>query len=228
MKNLFRALFVRPPVKPPFKSSDAPSTLQAGSEAANRQQLVLITMRDLLRRSAIPSHWIECQTLLVTSRSRGTGLYIHLVVHHWDERLMRYAKAFQVELKERIMRFDPKAAAWVHGIAWDFNAMGTCPFPVLPPKSTWTTDKEPLSPHGQALASVASTPAHYPAVLPIDSQVAPSSAMPSEVEQDLTALFAIRDHEIRAAANGVAASRAKATSIKSPDVFEATEPAPLQ
>lgn len=219
MKNPFRALFVRTPVKPPFKSSDAPSTLQAGSEAANRQQLVLITMRDLLRRSAIPAHWIECQTLLVNSRSRGSGLYVHLVVHHWDERLMRYAQAFQVELKERIMRFDPKAVGWVHGIAWDFNAMDTCPFPVLPPKIAWNTNPEPLPPPLEAPAPVASTPAHYPAVLPAGGPaVAPTRAMPSEVEQDLNALFAIRDREI-----GLVASSAKPS-----DAYEATEPAPLR
>lgn len=222
MKNLFRMLFKRQPVAPKFKTSDAPSTLQSGSEAANRQQLVLIALRDLLRRNAIPAHLLDCQTLLVTSRSRGPGLYVHLVVRHWDERLLRYMQAFQTELKERIVRFDPKAINWVHGIAWDFNATGNCPYPALPPKSTWDDDQKPSLPSAAANEPATDAAPHYPAVLAANAAAVPVATKASEVEQDLAALFAIRDREINAAAGGVTAGGAKATRD-----YEATEPAPL-
>ena len=216
MKNPFSALFARKLPTPPYKSSGDPSTLQGGSEASNRQQLVLITIRDLLRRSAIPAHWLECQTLVVNSRSRGTGLYIHLVVHHWDERLLRYTQAFQTELKKRIVLLDPKAASWVHGIAWDMGALRSCPYPALPPKSTWDPDKEtPLAKHSatrtqEAAASTAQKTAEQANLK--------KSAVASEVTRDLIALFAIRDCELDSAAD----------HYKEPVAFAATEPAPLQ
>ena len=216
MKNPFSALFARKLPTAPYKSSSAPSTFQSGSEAANRQQLVLMTVRDLLRRSAIPMHWLECQTLVVNSRSRGTGLYIHLVVHHWDERLLRYTKAFQTELKERIVRFDPKAASWVHGIAWDLGALRSCPYPALPPKSTWDADqKTPVAKNTTTQTQeVAASEEQKTA-----GQASPNNpAMTSEVAQDLVALFAIRDRELDSAAD----------PYKGPVTFDVTEPAPLR
>lgn len=222
MKNPLRALFKPKPVTSRFKSSDAPSTLQAGSEAANRQQLVLITLRDQLRRSGVPAHWLECQTLLVTSRSRGTGLYVHLVVRHWDERLVRFMQAFQTELRDRIVRFDPKAASWVHGIAWDFDAMDSCPYPELPPKSTWEGHQETLMPGATDGVNTAETSAHFPAVLALVPSATLDVTAKSEVEQDLAALFAIRDEEI-----GAAALSTPLSGVRAARTFEATEPAPL-
>ena len=136
MKKPFSTLFARPPAAPISKSSAVSSASQTSRKTSNRQQLVLITLRDLLHRSAIPAHWLGCQTLLVNSRSRGSGLYIHLVIRHWDERLLRYTQAFQTELLHSMLSFDPEAATWVHGIAWRFDAVNSCPFPELPPKGT--------------------------------------------------------------------------------------------
>lgn len=138
MKKPFSTLFVRSPAAPLSKSSAVSSVSQTSRKTSNRQQLVLITLRDLLHRSAIPAHWLGCQTLLVNSRSRGSGLYIHLVIRHWDERLLRYTQAFQTELLHCILSFDPKAAMWVHGIAWRFDAVNSCPFPELPQKARGT------------------------------------------------------------------------------------------
>ena len=182
-----------PPAAPISKSVVVSSTPQASREAVNRRQLVRITLRDLLRRNAIPVHWLECQMLLVSSRSRGSGLYVHLVIRHWDERLLRYTQAFQTELFDCILRFDPEAAAWVHGIAWRFDVANTCPFPALPPKSTWDADQKPhvAKVHPAPPAGAENLPATMP-LIPAAS-VTPGETF--EVSQDLAALHAILDQE---------------------------------
>ena len=216
MTNPFGALFARKLPAPPFKSSGVPSTMQGGNEAPNRQRLVLMSIRDLLRCSAIPAHWLECKTLVVNSRSRGTGLYIHLVVHHWDERLLRYTQAFQAELKERIVRFDPAAASWVHGIAWDLGALRSSPYPALPPKSTWDADqktqqtKHTTTQNQKAARSGAQKTADQPNPDTI--------SVTSDVARDLVALFAIRDRELDSAAD----------TSKEPVSCDVKKPAPLR
>ena len=207
MKKPFSTLFARPPAAPLSKSPAVSSTPQTSRETANRQQLVLITLRDLLQRSAIPAHWLGCQTLLVSSRSRGSGLYIHLVIRHWDERLLRYTQAFQTELLHSMLSFDPEAATWVHGIAWRFDAVNICPFPELPPKGTWDADQKPqvtqvhpapaLEPL-QRLAGASSAQTdikNFPAIMPSIFAASATPAETSEVAQDLAALYAILDQE---------------------------------
>lgn len=233
MKNLLRVLFGGSAAQPVFRSSGAPSTMQTDSEAINRQQLVMLTVRDVMRVSGIPPDWVDCQTLNVNSRRRGTGLYIHMVITHWDERLLRVTCAFQAELRSRIERFDPKAAQWVHGISWQMAMEDSCPFDKLPDKSHWASSTikapVPVAPTGQ-------TPnAHYPAVL-ASAPAMPAQKLPEPVNfqptqpikpvrdpaqalsQDLQALFAIRDAELK---------QAKSRSPLPPAGFEQTEPSPL-
>lgn len=228
MKNLLRTLFGLPAAPASFKSSGAPSTLQTDSESINRRQLVLISMRDVMRISGIPTEWIECETLNVTSRRRGTGLYIHLIVKHWDERLMRVGWAFQTEMKARMERFDPKAAVWIHGMSWQLDVADSCPYTSLPDKSHWAT--APAAPAAVASRASQPPPAHFPAVLAAAPAAerenfvatvnfqATQPFSQSELTQDLEKLFAIRDEEIKRARTG---SSAQAGG------FEQTQPSPL-
>ena len=207
MKKPLSTLLMGAPAAPISKGSVVSSTPQTSREAVNRRQLVRITLRDLLRRNAIPVHWLECQMLLVSSRSRGSGLYVHLVIRHWDERLLRYTQAFQTELFNCILRFDPEAAAWVHGIAWRFDVANTCPFPALPPKSTWDADQKPhvakvppAPPAGTPKRFVAASllPAgaeNSPAAMPLIPAASVTPGETFEVAQDLAALHAILDQE---------------------------------
>lgn len=150
MKNLISGLFglrstakKNAVAKSDFASSrvapDNPATIEDGSDNAMRRQLVSVLVRDVLRRHGIPAGWIECQMLVVSSRSRGPGMYIRLVATHWDQRLMNYAFAFQKSLVADIVRFEPQAAQWLHGISWQFEFAATCPYLELPDKSFWQT-----------------------------------------------------------------------------------------
>jgi hypothetical protein len=118
-------------------SRDNPLTIEDGSDNATRRQLVQVLLRDALRKYGIPPRWIDCQMLLVNSRSRGPGMYVRLVVREWDDRLMDYAFAFQNALMVEITRFEPLAAQWLHGISWQLDLADTCPYRTMPDKSYW-------------------------------------------------------------------------------------------
>ena len=229
MKNLLRTLFGGPAAQPSLKRSDAPAALQTDSKAVKRQQLVMSTVRDVMRVSGIPPHWIDCQTLKVTSSRRGTGLYVHMVINHWDERLMRLTCAFQAELKTRMERIDPKAALWVHGISWQLDMEDSCPYNQLPDKSYWEADAEPAD--AASAISKQLLPAHFPAVLATTPGAGTESfaaahnlqvARPSchgDLTDDLEKLFAIRDESLKG--SGTASSMPAGG-------FEQTQPSPLK
>ncbi len=117
--------------------ADNPATMEDDSESGMRRQLIHVLLRDSLRRHGISPDWIDCQILVVSSRSRGAGMYVRLVVRHWDDRLMRYLLAFQKAMQTDIERFEPKAADWLHGISWQLEPENECPFLQMPDKSFW-------------------------------------------------------------------------------------------
>ena len=228
MNNLLRTLFGRPAAPTSFKSSGAPSALQTDSQSVNRRQLVLISMRDVVRVSGIPSEWIECETLNVTSRRLGTGLHIHLIVKHWDDRLMRAGWAFQTEMKARIERLDPKAAVWIHGMSWQLDVADSCPYTTLPDKNHWNTAStasgaiadrvsQPPQPHFPAVLATLPTTDHENFVATVNFQ-ATQPVSQNELTQDLEKLFAIRDEEMK---------RTRTGSLAQACGFEQTQPLPL-
>ena len=122
-------------------SRDNVPTIEDGSDNATRRHLVQVLLRDVMRRHGIPPPWIECQIQLVSSRSRGPGIYVRLVLKYWDERLVNYMYAFQRALMTDIERFEPKATEWLHGISWQLEMGDSCPFQTLPDKAFWGTGK---------------------------------------------------------------------------------------
>lgn len=155
----------------PASHSDNPATIEDNSDNAMRRQLVQLLMRNVLRRHAIPPQWLECQMLVVSSRSRGTGLYARLTIKHWDERLMNHAQAFQRALQTDIAHFDPKASNWLHGISWALDMGDSCPYTSLPDKAFWLA---PAKKHGPGAQAIETSDAH----------------------KDLESLFLARDREL--------------------------------
>lgn len=145
-------------------ANDNPATIEDGSDNAMRRQLVGVLVRDALRRHGIPAGWVECQMLVVSSRSRGPGMYVRLVATHWDQRLMNYAFAFQKSLVADIFRFEPLASQWLHGISWQLEFADSCPYVELPDKLFWQTpapgaEMAVASPTPQTPQSTANQPA---------------------------------------------------------------------
>ena len=183
MNNIIRRLFGFPTSSAPASTllpanHDNPATIEDGSDNAMRRQLVQVLMRDVLRKHGIPPQWIECQMLVVSSRSRGPGLYARLVIKHWDERLMTYVFAFQRELLADIARFEPKASVWLHGISWQLEMDDTYPYTTLPDKAFWQE------------------PAKKPA------QAGQATENSDDAHKDLESLFLIRDQELGKQAAG--------------------------
>ena len=121
----------------PFSRSPQQSVLHDGSETATRGQLVQVLLRDLVRKSGMPPGWVQCQIQVINSRSRGQGIYVRLIVKHWDERLMKYAFAFQKALLTEIVQFEPTAGSWLQGIAWQLEVAASCPVTELPGPDFW-------------------------------------------------------------------------------------------
>lgn len=223
----------------PVSSRDNPLTIEDGSDNATRRQLVQVLLRDALRKYGIPPRWIDCQMLLVNSRSKGPGMYVRLVVREWDERLMDYAFAFQNALMVEITRFEPQAAQWLHGISWQLDLAETCPYRSMPDKSYWADPVAKPAPRmappraGQPLVQpIAAAAAPIIASLgqvqaPQAEQAAPAatseaaaahtSTVDGDAMKDLERLFRIRDQELGIRVDGKAA----------PVGYEATRPSPL-
>ena len=142
---------------------EGPATIEDGSANALRRQLVQVLLRDSMRRHGIPPNWLDCQMLLVSSKSRGEGMYLRILMKQWDIRLLTYAVAFQKSLLLDITRFEPQASQWLYGISWQLDASdNSCPYPELPDRSVW--DEHP-----------------------------PKLNANSERKQDLERMFAVRD-----------------------------------
>lgn len=178
---------------------DSQHTIEENSDNGVRRQLVQMLLRDCLRRHGIAADWVECQMLVVNSRSRGPGMYVRLVLRRWDARLMTYAFAFQNELLTAITQFEPQSGTWLHGISWEFKVGDSCPYPDMPDPAIWSTP-----------APVAAPAAPVPAAPP--GALASASAMPvTDAEDDVTRdlkdlqnMFAARDASIeQEAATGV-------------------------
>lgn len=125
--------------KPAATTQDSQHTIEDNSDNGTRRQLVQMLLRDCLRRHGIAADWVECQMLVVNSRSRGPGVYVRLVLRHWDARLMTYAFAFQNELLAAITQFEPQSSTWLHGISWEFKVGDSCPYPDMPDPAIWGT-----------------------------------------------------------------------------------------
>jgi hypothetical protein len=221
--------------------ADNPATIEDGSDNSLRRQLVHVLLRDALRRHGIPPNWIECQMLVVSSRSRGPGMYVRMVVKHWDSRLMDYALAFEKTLIADIIRFEPNARDWLHGISWQLDYEKSSSFTELPPKSFWQgadtsgaggPDSQPnpiattaeleraAAATRQANAARRAAPENAgtaaPAVVASPVAASPEDIAREEAEQDLERLFAIRDRELAQDGSGIAQSG-----------YEKTRPSPL-
>ena len=155
-------------------------SVEDNSDNSIRRQLVQVVLRDCLRRHGIPVRWIECQMMVTDSRSRGPGLYVRLVMRHWDERLLLYSFAFETELRAAITQFEPQADTWLHGISWQFDLRASCPYLDMPDPTSWTSSV-PLVPE-----------------VPEDSTELVGAQVDTENEilqdlQDLQRMFAARD-----------------------------------
>ena len=182
---------------PATTTRDSQHSIEDNSDNSTRRQLVQMLLRDCLRRHGIAADWVECQMLVVNSRSRGPGMYVRLVLRHWDARLMTYAFAFQNELLAAITQFEPQSSTWLHGISWEFKVGDSCPYPDMPDAAIW------------GASARAAAPAAVAAAAPVAAMAAAEPAAEADDDvmrdlKDLQNMFATRDASLEqeAAAGG--------------------------
>lgn len=147
---------------------DADGTPEQVKRHGPRRELVQVVLRDTMRQHGIPSSWIDCRILSVVSRSKSSGMHVHLVVRDGHDRLLAYVPAFQRSFMAEIEKFEPRYSEWLLSLSWQFEGLTDGSGPRLPEPGTFAT--------AQAAA---------PAASPVEED--------DSVAQDLKALFAIRD-----------------------------------
>lgn len=176
-----------------------------GSHVATRRELVRVLARDVMRHNGVPEGWVDCQVMVVSTRNGQVHLYPRLTLKHWDERLLRYAVAFERRLMAEVESFEPQAREWLRGITWQFDAPD-CPYPELPAREFWAES-------GDAVVDLLD--ADPPAAMPVADEVSevdlpqPPAAPPAptaeeELQEDLAKLLAVRESDRAAlrASNG--------------------------
>lgn len=217
MNDFFNKLFGKSLHTNDVHRHDNPISVQDESDHAKRDQLVQMLLHALLRKHGIPVQWVELHIQVVPGKKQGLGMYLHLVVRHWDERLINHTQAFQNRLLADIRQYEPKCNEWLHGILWKLETTKSCPYALLPEKSFWAAPAQPAAvpaltplpavtqpPAAPVPAAAAAAPApapDAPAALatpaaPIPAP-APARAKLSPAEQaNLDNMFAARDQEI--------------------------------
>ena len=110
-----------------------------------RRELVHVALSDIRRRHGIPTAWLDCEVLVLPGRepgrepSRGSEsqLLVHLLILHWDERLLKYSLAIQRQLTVQLIRLDPASSQWLQGVVWQFAPGATSPFMSMPDRKVW-------------------------------------------------------------------------------------------
>jgi hypothetical protein len=151
----------------------------SGSRRSPRRDVLGVVLRDTMRRHGIPSDWIEARILSVRSATRGEGMHVLLVVRQGDDRLATYVHAFQRAFMEDLLKLEPKAREWVFSVSWQFEGNDEPAHSTMPDPASWSARTQSSVIRKPAEAAPAAAPA--------------SGSEDSQLEEDLQALFRIRD-----------------------------------
>lgn len=163
---------------------DDDATSSVLPRVAPRRELVQVVLRETMRKHGIPSDWIESRILSVISESRGTGMHVMLRVRNGDDRLVTYVHAFQASFMQELTHLEPRAGEWLFSLSWQFDNPNAGVHSDMPEPGSW----------GGAAAAAAGAAAAS----------APDTHAPEQddLQEDLKALFAIRDAHIQKSADG--------------------------
>ena len=163
-----------PPSATRFQDTDSGSEDDdAQARLAVRRELVQVTLRETMRRHAVPSDWLDLRMLPVVNRKGKHGMHVQLVVKQGQGSLLGYIPSFQSSLMAEIEKFEPRAWDWLLSISWQFTGI-----------TATSAGEEPR---------VATAPMPMPASSPAAKAQPAAAPVDDDVAQDLKALFAIRD-----------------------------------
>jgi hypothetical protein len=202
-KRIFRDKAAAEPSQPAsssgFDDSDDEPVQGEPSRGPGRREAVHMVLRETMRQHGIPADWIEGRTLKLADPARATAsTYVILVIKGGQDRLLTYMPAFQASFREAMARFDPRVSDWLRGVSWEIADGSAAPAATAQGKGKTTAESAPNSGFDPT-----------PSLIPAPQSLAEAD----QLEQDLQALFAIRDEALR-------------PSDTAPGDFQATRPAP--
>ncbi len=156
-------------------SSDGPN-----STSAPRRELVLVVLRETMRKHGIPSDWIDSRILSVTTRQNKSGMHVQFIILKGEQQLLTYVHAFQDSFWRELEKFEPKPREWLFSVGWQFHGKSTQDIDQMPRFAGWEDDTLPpdtAPPHGVQDVQ--------------DTQ--PPDDHAEQLESDLAQLMAIRD-----------------------------------
>ncbi len=169
---------------PPTGFEPSDDADEAAERDATRRELVSLVLRESMRRHAVPSDWIECRILPAVGARRKGSIHVQLVVRQGQSSLLTYIPAFQSSFMAEVEKFEPRAWDWLLSISWQFEGINANTGGALPEAGRWS-----------AAAPVAAPAAAMAPMRPAALAEEPSDD-PQALEDDLKALFAIRDAAI--------------------------------
>jgi hypothetical protein len=172
----------QPPVSEFPDSEAAPVNTSWRSLVRSRREAIHVVLRECMRQHAIPADWIDARLLVDTEDSRLASFTILLLVRDGHASLQGYAPTFQSSFADALQRFDPRSPEWLATICWSF---GGSPRSAVAPEAPQMAAPAFVA-AGAGLAAGTS--------LPAGSSPEPDSR---ELDEDLQALFAIRDAVLR-------------------------------
>jgi len=151
-----------------FRESET-TTQHATPENAPRRELVQVVLRDTMRKHGIPSDWMDCRILSVSTQECQVGMHVQFIVRQGDDRLLPFVHAFQDTFWQELEKFEAHPRNWLLSVAWQFDGPGTG-VTGLVAADGWDDDTQPPSQDTQ-----------------------PPEQDSEELASDLQALYAIRD-----------------------------------
>ena len=126
------------PDLPQPQDSLSPYAANSSKPATDVQrELVLLAFKDTVRHSGVPPQWLDCEVRVPAAGSPFASLQVIITVQHWSGHLLRYARAFQQQVKDCLDRYEPMIDHAEYEWVWRFSADCDCPFMEMPEPGEW-------------------------------------------------------------------------------------------
>jgi hypothetical protein len=109
---------------------------QDKQENAIKRELVKGVLRDALRLSGIPPHWVTCE-LLNLSEAAENAVHVQLTMNVWSEELLKFSVALQRRILIGLKHYEPEVDHSRHVFSWLISPHCQCPHLDMPAPDTW-------------------------------------------------------------------------------------------
>ena len=126
--------------RPEAQNSELNSVLHAPQQQNPdvRRELIRVVLKNTLRLHGIAPEWLTCDVFSVPRAGGQDELHIQLVIKTWNEQLLRYAYAFEAQLRHELNRFDPSTDHSDCAVSWRFSSACRCPLQTMPEPAAWS------------------------------------------------------------------------------------------